>query len=283
MNKHLKWICKDVEIDLSTPKIMGIVNVTPDSFSDGGQFLKPVDAVKQAKRLVKEGADIIDIGGESTRPGALPVNEVDELKRVIPVIEALSDEGIVVSVDTSKPRVMKEAALAGAKIINDVKALREKGAIESALESGCGLCLMHMLGEPRTMQNAIHYEDLIEDIRKFFEDRLHILESVGIRKESIVLDPGFGFGKTVSQNFELINRAKEFTKFGLPLLYGMSRKSSLGKVTGITEASKRVISSVSAHLLAIDRGVQIVRVHDVRAMKEALQIYNSVVYYKDLT
>lgn len=262
---------------------MGIVNVTPDSFSDGGQFLKPVDAVKQAKRLVKEGADIIDIGGESTRPGALPVNEVDELKRVIPVIEALSDEGIVVSVDTSKPRVMKEAALAGAKIINDVKALREKGAIESALESGCGLCLMHMLGEPRTMQNAIHYEDLIEDIRKFFEDRLHILESVGIRKESIVLDPGFCFGKTVSQNFELINRAKEFTKFGLPLLYGMSRKSSLGKVTGITEASKRVISSVSAHLLAIDRGVQIVRVHDVRAMKEALQIYNSVVYYKDLT
>lgn len=272
-----------MEIDLSTPKIMGIVNVTPDSFSDGGQFLKPVDAVKQAKRLVKEGADIIDIGGESTRPGALPVDEVDELKRVIPVIEALSDEGIVVSVDTSKPRVMKEAALAGAKIINDVKALREKGAIESALESGCGLCLMHMLGEPRTMQNVIHYEDLIEDIRKFFEDRLHILESVGIRKESIVLDPGFGFGKTVSQNFELINRAKEFTKFGLPLLYGMSRKSSLGKVTGITEASKRVISSVSAHLLAIDRGVQIVRVHDVRAMKEALQIYNSVVYYKDLT
>lgn len=282
LKTQLKWVCKDTVIDLSTPKIMGIVNVTPDSFSDGGLFYRTEAAIEQARKLVKDGADIIDIGGESTRPGSEPVDEKEELRRVIPVIETLSGDGIIVSIDTCKPAVMKEASMAGAKIINDVCALREEGAMEVAQRSGCGLCLMHMKGTPKTMQLEIGYSNLLEDIKNFFKARLRAMEEVGIPMDRIVLDPGFGFGKTVSQNFELVNRAEAFTELGRPLLYGASRKSSLGVVTGIEEAKKRVISSIVVHLLAIERGVNIVRVHDVSAMKEALQIYNGVVNYKEI-
>ena len=258
------WQCRDRSIDLSSPKIMGIVNVTPDSFSDGGKYYSSVQAIEHGLQLAEEGADILDIGGESTRPGADEVSVHSELERVIPVIEALSARGLVVSVDTSKPEVMTAAAQVGAQIINDVYALRREGALEAAEKSGCGVCLMHMQGEPRTMQKNPVYNDLMAEVKSFLAERAQALRDLGVPAERIVLDPGFGFGKTVSQNFELLAKTEDFLSLGYPLLYGMSRKSSLGAVTGVAKAEERLISSVTAHLLAVERGASIVRVHDVK-------------------
>lgn len=243
------WLCKGREIDLSSPVIMGIVNVTPDSFSDGGKFYDPQRAIEHGFRLLEDGAAILDVGGESTRPGAPEVLTKEELERVIPVIEALADAGAAVSVDTSKAEVMRQAAEAGAIIINDVYALRQEGSLQAAAESGCGVCLMHMQGVPRTMQAAPSYQNLIEEVRLFLKERADAALAAGIAAESIVLDPGFGFGKTVGQNFELLACTQDFLTLGYSLLYGMSRKSSLGAVTGKAAASERVVSSVAAHLL----------------------------------
>lgn len=276
------WLCKGREIDLSSPVIMGIVNVTPDSFSDGGKFYDPQRAIEHGFRLLEDGAAILDVGGESTRPGAPEVLTKEELERVIPVIEALADAGAAVSVDTSKAEVMRQAAEAGAIIINDVYALRQEGSLQAAAESGCGVCLMHMQGVPRTMQAAPSYQNLIEEVRLFLKERADAALAAGIAAESIVLDPGFGFGKTVGQNFELLARTQDFLTLGYSLLYGMSRKSSLGAVTGKAAASERVVSSVAAHLLAAERGASILRVHDAAEMREALLVYEAMKNYKEL-
>lgn len=276
------WLCRGREIDLSCPVIMGIVNVTPDSFSDGGKFYDPQRAIEHGFRLLEDGASILDVGGESTRPGAPEVSTEEELERVIPVIEALADAGAAVSVDTSKAEVMRQAAEAGAIIINDVYALRQKGSLQTAAESGCGVCLMHMQGVPRTMQAAPSYQNLIEEVRLFLKERADAALAAGIASKSIVLDPGFGFGKTVGQNFELLARTQDFLSLGYSLLYGMSRKSSLGAVTGKASASERVVSSVAAHLLAAERGASILRVHDAAEMREALLVYEAMKNYKEL-
>lgn len=276
------WLCKGREIDLSSPVIMGIVNVTPDSFSDGGKFYDPQRAIEHGFRLLEDGAAILDVGGESTRPGAPEVLTKEELERVIPVIEALADAGAAVSVDTSKAEVMRQAAEAGAIIINDVYALRQEGSLQAAAESGCGVCLMHMQGVPRTMQAAPSYQNLIEEVRLFLKERADAALAAGIAAESIVLDPGFGFGKTVGQNFELLACTQDFLTLGYSLLYGMSRKSSLGAVTGKAAASERVVSSVAAHLLAAERGASILRVHDAAEMREALLVYEAMKNYKEL-
>lgn len=275
------WLCRGREIDLSSPVIMGIVNVTPDSFSDGGKYYDPQRAIEHGFRLLEDGAAILDVGGESTRPGAPEVSTEEELERVIPVIEALADAGAVVSVDTSKAEVMRQAAEAGAIIINDVYALRQKGSLQTAAESGCGVCLMHMQGVPRTMQAAPSYQNLIEEVRLFLKERADAALAAGISAKSIVLDPGFGFGKTVGQNFELLARTQDFLSLGYSLLYGMSRKSSLGAVTGKASASERVVSSVAAHLLAAERGASILRVHDAAEMREALLVYEAMKNYKE--
>lgn len=276
------WLCRGREIDLSSPVIMGIVNVTPDSFSDGGKYYDPQCAIEHGFRLLEDGASILDVGGESTRPGAPEVSTEEELERVIPVIEALADAGAAVSVDTSKAEVMRQAAEAGAIIINDVYALRQKGSLQTAAESGCGVCLMHMQGVPRTMQAAPSYQNLIEEVRLFLKERADAALAAGIAAKSIVLDPGFGFGKTVGQNFELLARTQDFLSLGYSLLYGMSRKSSLGAVTGKASASERVVSSVAAHLLAAERGASILRVHDAAEMREALRVYEAMKNYKEL-
>ena len=275
------WLCRGREIDLSSPVIMGIVNVTPDSFSDGGKYYDPQRAIEHGFRLLEDGAAILDVGGESTRPGAPEVSTEEELERVIPVIEALADAGAAVSVDTSKAEVMRQAAEAGAIIINDVYALRQKGSLQTAAESGCGVCLMHMQGVPRTMQAAPSSQNLIEEVRLFLKERADAALAAGIAAKSIVLDPGFGFGKTVGQNFELLARTQDFLSLGYSLLYGMSRKSSLGAVTGKASASERVVSSVAAHLLAAERGASILRVHDAAEMREALLVYEAMKNYKE--
>ena len=263
--------------------VMGILNVTPDSFSDGGKFRAQDVALRHVEQMLTDGASIIDIGGESTRPGAAAVSVDEELARVIPIVAAIRERfEVAISVDTSKPEVMKAAAEGGAQIINDVYALRRDGALEAAEQSGCGVCLMHMQGEPRTMQKNPVYTDLLSEVKSFLAERARALTDLGVSAEKIVLDPGFGFGKTVSQNFELLAKTEDFLSLGYPLLYGMSRKSSLGAVTGITKAEERLISSVTAHLLAVERGASIVRVHDVKQMKEALTIYKAMVHYKDL-
>ena len=275
------WLCRGREIDLSSPVIMGIVNVTPDSFSDGGKYYDPQRAIEHGFRLLEDGASILDVGGESTRPGAPEVSTEEELERVIPVIEALADAGAAGSVDTSKAEVMRQAAEAGAIIINDVYALRQKGSLQTAAESGCGVCLMHMQGVPRTMQAAPSYQNLIEEVRLFLKERADAALAAGIAAKSIVLDPGFGFGKTVGQNFELLARTQDFLSLGYSLLYGMSRKSSLGAVTGKASASERVVSSVATHLLAAERGASILRVHDAAEMREALLVYEAMKNYKE--
>lgn len=259
------------------PLVMGVVNVTPDSFSDGGRFIEPDEALAQALRLVDEGADILDIGGESTRPGAQPVEEAEELARVIPVIERLvAATDVPVSIDTTKADVMREAVAAGAAMINDVTGLRMPGTLEAAAELSVPVCLMHMQGEPRTMQENPHYDDVIGDIESFFERRLAACVAAGIDGERIVLDPGFGFGKTLEHNLELLARLAELDRLGYPLLVGISRKSMLGAITGRERADERVSASVAAALMAADRGAAIIRVHDVAATVDALKVRAAV-------
>jgi dihydropteroate synthase len=254
---------------------MGVVNVTPDSFSDGGRWSTKEKAVEHALQLVREGADILDIGGESTRPGAAPVPLNEELDRVIGVIEALRGCGAALSVDTVKAEVMREAARAGVDILNDINGFRAPGAFDAAVESGCGLCIMHMQGEPRTMQLQPTYADFFEEVNTFLMERARLFEMRGVEPSKICLDPGFGFGKTVGQNFELLARAADFVASGYPVLYGMSRKSSLGAVTGISQPDQRVTASVVAHVLAAEKGVQILRVHDVAETVAGLRVLES--------
>ena len=255
---------------------MGVLNVTPDSFSDGGRFVQLDDAVERGVQMAKEGAALIDIGGESTRPGAQPVGVDEELRRVIPVIERLrSRTQAILSVDTGKPEVMHAAAAAGAGMINDVRALREPGALEAAAISGCAVCLMHMLGEPRTMQDAPSYRDVVAEVRQFLEQRVETSLAAGIPPERIVLDPGFGFGKTLEHNLEVLRHLRELSVKGLPVLAGLSRKSMVGKLTG-RPAEARVHGSVALAVVAALHGARILRVHDVGATVDALKIVAAV-------
>ena len=267
------WQTTRFAIDLSLPRVMGIVNVTPDSFSDGGRHADTRAAIDHCKRLQDEGADLLDIGGESTRPGAAPVDVDEELRRLMPVLEAALGLGCPVSVDTVKPAVMRAALAAGADVINDVMALREPGALELiAAHPSCGVCLMHMQGEPRSMQAQPHYADVLHEVADFLAGRAAALRALGVAPARIALDPGIGFGKTVDHNFELLRRQPELLALGYPLLAGWSRKSSLGAVTG-RPAAERVHASVAAALAAVLRGARIVRVHDVAATVDALKVW----------
>ncbi|AYR22264.1 dihydropteroate synthase [Alcaligenes faecalis] len=254
---------------------MGIVNVTPDSFYDGNAHNDLPGALDHARQLIAEGADILDIGGESTRPGAEPVSLEQELERVIPLIEGLRDSGVALSVDTFKPEVMRASLAAGADIINDIYALRMPGAIEAVKDSDCGLCIMHMQGEPRTMQEQVHYDNVVVDVRHFLQQRCEAIVSAGIQSERIMLDPGFGFGKTAAHNYQLLRDLQQAAVPGYPWLIGLSRKSMIGHVTG-KPASERLIGSLSAALACVARGAKIVRVHDVAATREALDVWNAV-------
>ncbi len=270
------WKCRDRVLDLSRPYVMGIVNVTPDSFSDGGTHADYRSALDWARRLMADGADILDVGGESTRPGAADVSVEEELSRVIPVVEALVAEGALVSVDTSKPEVMKAALDAGAQIINDIRAFELPGAVDAVKDSGAGLVIMHMQGQPRTMQAAPHYDNLLEEIETYLLAREAVLISQGVAPEQICWDAGFGFGKTVEHNFSILKATPRFVAQGHPYLMGLSRKSSLGAVTGVKDASKRVASSVAGALLAVEHGAHIVRVHDVKETCEALAVWRAM-------
>lgn len=264
--------CGDKTLDLTRPAVMGVLNVTPDSFSDGGRFVSVVAAVEQGVRMAAEGAALIDVGGESTRPGAEPVSADEELRRVIPVIERLrAATTAVISVDTSKAEVMRAASAAGAGLINDVRALREPGALAAAVASGCAVCLMHMQGEPRTMQVAPSYADVVAEVRAFLAARVASSLAAGLGAERLAVDPGFGFGKTLEHNLTLLRRLGELAADGVPVLVGLSRKSMLGTLTGRTSA-ERVYGSVALAVIAALAGARIVRAHDVAATVEALQV-----------
>ena len=264
--------CGDKTLDLTRPVVMGVLNVTPDSFSDGGRFVSVVAAVEQGVRMAAEGAALIDVGGESTRPGAEPVSADEELRRVIPVIERLrAATTAIISVDTSKAEVMRAASAAGAGLINDVRALREPGALAAAVVSGCAVCLMHMQGEPRTMQVAPSYADVVAEVRAFLAARVASSLAAGLAAERLAVDPGFGFGKTLEHNLTLLRRLGELAADGVPVLVGLSRKSMLGTLTGRT-AGERVYGSVALAVIAALAGARIVRAHDVAATVEALKV-----------
>ena len=269
------WRCSRFELTLSRPLVMGVVNITPDPFSDGGRFLDPLQAIAHAHRLIEEGADILDLGGESTRPGAQPVAVEEELGRVLPVIRALRDAPVPIAVDTLKPEVMRAAIAEGASIVNDINALRSAGALEAVAASQAGVCLMHMKGEPRTMQAAPHYDDVVGEVQAFLRDRVQATMAAGIERARIAIDPGFSFGKTVEHNLELLRRLSELAELGVPVLVGLSRKSTLGAITG-RPAADRLAASLAAALLAVQRGARIVRVHDVAATHDALAVLASV-------
>jgi dihydropteroate synthase len=263
--------CADQTLDLSAPLVMGIINVTPDSFSDGGRFFDTAAAIEQGMRLVEEGAAILDIGGESTRPGAADVDEEEELRRVLPVIERLrARTGAVISVDTSKPAVMRAAASAGAGMINDVRALREPGALAAAVSTNCAVCLMHMQGEPRTMQLAPSYRDVVSEVNAFLAERVQSARAAGMSGDRLLLDPGFGFGKTLAHNLELLRRLRDLAVDDRPLLVGLSRKSMVGKLTGRV-GGERVYGSIALALIAAQNGARIIRAHDVAATVDALR------------
>jgi dihydropteroate synthase len=269
------WQCGRFRLDYSRPLLMGVVNVTPDSFSDGGLFLDPQQAVVHALGLIEEGADLIDVGGESTRPGAQLIDAAEELRRVLPVLHALRDAPVPVAVDTTKPQVMRAAIAEGASVINDVNALRSPGALQTVAASWAGVCLMHMRGEPRTMQAAPHYDDVVAEVRGFLRERLDAAVAMGIARERIALDPGFGFGKTVGHNLELLRNLELLAALGAPVLVGLSRKSTLGAITG-RPAQERLAASIAAALLAVQHGARIVRVHDVAATRDALAVLAAV-------
>ena len=250
---------------------MGVVNVTPDSFSDGGRFIDPNAAVDHANALIAEGADILDLGAESSRPGARGIPAEEELSRLMPVLEGLSDCAVPISVDTTKPDVMRAAIAAGASMINDIGALRASGALEAVAASGVGVCLMHMQGEPRTMQHEPRYQDVVAEVGAFLAARVAEAEAAGITRERIAVDPGFGFGKTVAHNFELLRNLERIAAPGLPVLAGWSRKSTLGAITG-RGAEDRLAASLAAALLAVQHGAKILRVHDVAATRDALAV-----------
>lgn len=260
------------QLDLSTPQIMGILNVTPDSFSDGGQFTHLDAALRQVEKLIQAGATIIDIGGESTRPGAPEVSLEEELNRVIPVVKAIrASSDVWISVDTSKAEVMRQAIEAGADLINDIRALQEPGALEIAAKAQVPICLMHMQGQPRSMQHSPNYQDVLLEVGEFLRERVKVCEQAGIAKELLILDPGFGFGKTLEHNYHLLAHLESFHQFGLPLLAGMSRKSMIFKLLDKKPADCMVASVTCATIAAL-KGAQIIRVHDVEETVEAMKI-----------
>ena len=271
-----RWLrCGRYTLELARPLIMGVVNVTPDSFSDGGKYLESGTALEHAQRLIEEGADLIDLGAESSRPGAGGVSVEQELERLMPVLKALRDAPVPISVDTTKPEVMRAAIDAGAAMINDISALRSPGALEAVAAADAGVCLMHMQGEPHTMQHAPRYEDVVAEVKGFLDARVAAAEARGIARERIVIDPGFGFGKSVEHNFELLRHLGRFAETGIPVMAGWSRKSTLGVITG-RPAGERLAASVAAALLAVQRGARIVRVHDVAATRDALAVLHAV-------
>ncbi len=278
-NLPATWRCGRFLFDFSKrkrPLVMGILNATPDSFSDGGKFRTATDAIAQAELMIKSGADIIDIGGESTRPGATPVALQEELDRVLPVIEALKNCGVALSIDTYKAETMRQALRAGVDCVNDIWALRQEGAINSVLESSdCGIVLMHMQRDPVTMQFNPEYKDVVTEVIAFLQERTDTLMDVGIDKDRIAIDPGFGFGKSLEHNLQMLAHFDLFLKLNYPVLAGVSRKSMLGKVTG-KETNERVAASIAAAVMAADRGAKIVRAHDVSETVDALKLWEAV-------
>ena len=259
---------------------MGVVNITPDSFFDGGQHLCRAAALAHAQQLIAEGADILDIGGESTRPGAQPVSVQEELDRVLPVIEGLRGAAmpispIPISIDTRKPEVMQAAIAAGAQMVNDINALQDAAAMNAVAAGNAAVCLMHKQGDPQTMQAQPHYQNVVTEVSAFLRERIAAAESAGIQRKRIVIDPGFGFGKTLEHNLTLLRELKKLTELGVPVLAGLSRKSMLGALTG-QDVAQRLPASIAAALIAVQHGAKIVRVHDVRATVDALKVWNAV-------
>jgi dihydropteroate synthase len=272
--------CGNLQFDLSRPLVMGIVNVTPDSFSDGGQHLQRDAALAYAHRLIAEGADILDIGGESTRPGAKPVGIQEELDRVLPIIEGLCGGSapispVPISIDTCKPEVMRAAIAAGAQMVNDIDALQDAAAMNAVAVSEVAVCLMHKQGKPQTMQEQPHYQNVVDEVSAFLSVRIAAAQAAGIGRNRIVIDPGFGFGKTLEHNLALLRELGKLTEMGVPVLAGLSRKSMLGALTG-QGVGQRVPASVAAALIAVQNGASIVRVHDVRATVDVLKIWKAV-------
>ncbi|OZG40555.1 dihydropteroate synthase [Aeromonas sp. A35_P] len=262
---------KGLSLSLERPHVMGILNVTPDSFSDGGHFNQLERAMTHARQMVAEGATLIDIGGESTRPGAPDVSEQEELDRVLPVVERMVAElDVMISLDTSKAAVMREGCAAGAHLINDVRALLEPGALAAAAAADVPVCLMHMQGQPRTMQAEPHYDDLLGEVRAFFDERIAACLTAGIAREQLLLDPGYGFGKTLAHNYQLLAQQESLLDYQLPLLVGMSRKSMIGNLLG-RPVDERLAGSLACALVGMQRGARIIRVHDVRATMDALR------------
>lgn len=269
--------CAGRILKLDLPRVMGIVNVTPDSFSDGGAHFDVDAAIAHGLKLAEEGADLLDIGGESTRPGAQEIPVEEELRRTIPVIEALAQQvSIPIGIDTSKPEVMRAAVAAGAGMINDVCGLRREGALDAAAELGVPVVLMHMQGEPRTMQANPEYDDVVGEVHRFLAERIFAAEMAGIAKKHIVVDPGFGFGKTTQHNLQLLAQLRRFTELGVPVLAGLSRKKTIGELTGRDDPRERIYGSVAAHVIAAQNGATILRVHDVAATVDALKVRNAV-------
>ena len=267
--------CGPFRLDLSRPLVMGIVNATPDSFSDGGQHLRRDAAITHAQQLIAEGADILDIGGESTRPGAQPVSVREELERVLPIIEGLRGISVPLSVDTCKPEVMRAAIAAGVHMVNDINALQDAAALDAVAASGVAVCLMHKQGNPQTMQQQPHYQNVVVEVCDFLRERLATAEAAGIARERIVIDPGFGFGKTLAHNLNLLRHLGNLRELGVPVMAGLSRKSMLGAITG-QDVNHRASASIAAALIAVQHGASIVRVHDVRETVDALKIWNAI-------
>ncbi|MBT9612523.1 MAG: dihydropteroate synthase [Burkholderiales bacterium] len=272
--------CGRFTYSLSRPLIMGIVNVTPDSFSDGGQFYSAQQAIEHGFALIEAGADMLDIGGESTRPGAIPVTEKAELARVLPVLEGLRERNVALSIDTQKTAVMRAALAAGADMVNDVNALQAPGALAAVAQSNAAVCLMHKQGDPQTMQQLSLYHDVVEEVKAFLQARVEAAITAGIAPNRIVIDPGFGFGKNLEHNVALFRGLPSFKDVGVPLMAGLSRKSMLGKIAQL-EVNDRIHASVAAAVMAVMKGAKIVRVHDVKATRDALAIVNAVEGWSD--
>ena len=269
--------CNGRPLTLDRPRVVGIINVTPDSFSDGGQFADLESAVAHGVRLAEEGADMLDVGGESTRPGSADVSVEEELRRVLPVIEQLiARTALPIAVDTSKPEVMRAAVAAGAGMINDVYALRREGAMDAAADLRVPICLMHMQGEPRSMQDAPYYDDVVGEVHRFLTDRLFACELAGIDRRKVMVDPGFGFGKDLEHNLTLLRRLERFADLGSGVYAGLSRKSMIGTLTGRKDPAERAAGSVAAALIAVQRGARMVRVHDVAATVDAVKVWHAV-------
>lgn len=275
-----KLVCGDKVLDLSSPVVMGVLNVTPDSFSDGGKFFSLDDALRQAELLINEGAAILDIGAESTRPQAQLVTEQQELDRLMPVVEAVKQRfDTIISLDTSSPQVMLDGAKLGIGLINDVRALQRDGALQAAAQTKLPICLMHMQGEPSTMQHNPQYQSVIDDVKAFLIERIRVCLQAGINPQQLLIDVGFGFGKSLDHNLELLAKLELFAQWPYPLLVGMSRKSMLGKILADAPVDQRLFAGVSAATIAAFKGAKIIRTHDVKATKDALAVVNAIKNY----